>query len=90
MLRITLSAWLLAATLATAQETPAPTKPAPASSEKSVKPGINDRFRDPSLDVSEWLGRFEVESREVYGARERAVVDVFKDGRRVRYLLAAN
>lgn len=42
---------------------------------ESVKPGINDRFLDPSLDVSEWLGRFEIESREVYGARER-VLDV--------------
>lgn len=42
---------------------------------ESVKPGINDRFLDPELDVSEWLGRFEIESREVYGARER-VLDV--------------
>ena len=41
----------------------------------SVKPGINDRFLDPALDVSEWLGRFEIESREVYAARER-VLDV--------------
>lgn len=39
--------------------------------EESVKPGINDRFLDPTLDVSEWLGRFEIESREVYAARER-------------------
>ena len=36
---------------------------------KSVRPGINDRFLDPTLNVEEWLGRFEVESREVYGAR---------------------
>lgn len=42
---------------------------------QSVKPGINDRFLDPKLDVSEWLGRFEIESREVYAARER-VLDV--------------
>lgn len=39
----------------------------------SVKPGINDKFVDPELDVSEWLGRFEIESREVYGARERVL-----------------
>lgn len=39
----------------------------------SVKPGINDKFVDPDLDVSEWLGRFEIESREVYGARERVL-----------------
>ena len=46
--------------------------------EQSVKPGINDRFLDPELDVSEWLGRFEIESREVYSARERilAAIDI--------------
>jgi SAM-dependent methyltransferase/protein tyrosine phosphatase (PTP) superfamily phosphohydrolase (DUF442 family) len=37
--------------------------------EESVRPGINDRFVDPNLDLSEWLGRFEIESREVYAAR---------------------
>ena len=36
---------------------------------KSVKPGINDRFKDPELDVSQYLQRFEVESREVYASR---------------------
>ncbi|MCA9178951.1 MAG: methyltransferase domain-containing protein [Planctomycetales bacterium] len=41
--------------------------------EASVKPGINDRFKDPKLDVSEFLGRFELESREVYAARERVL-----------------
>lgn len=41
--------------------------------EKSVKPGINDNFLDPELDVSEWLGRFEIESREVYAGRERVL-----------------
>lgn len=41
--------------------------------ETSVKPGINDRFLDPKLDVSEWLGRFEIESREVYAARENVL-----------------
>ena len=44
-----------------------------ASAEQSVKPGINDRFLDPQLDVSEWLGRFEIESREVYAARQRVL-----------------
>ena len=39
----------------------------------SVIPGINDRFLDPALDVSEWLGRFEIESREVYSGRERVL-----------------
>jgi SAM-dependent methyltransferase len=37
---------------------------------ESVKPGINENFLDPTLDVSEWLGKFEIESREVYAARE--------------------
>lgn len=32
--------------------------------EKSVRPGINDNFRDPN--VKEWVERFEGESREVY------------------------
>ncbi len=41
--------------------------------DESVKPGINERFLDPELDVSEWLGRFEIESREVYAARERVL-----------------
>jgi len=35
--------------------------------EKSVRPGINDSFRDP--DPKEFLGRFEVESREVFARR---------------------
>jgi len=43
--------------------------------EVSVKTGINDGFLDPDLDVSEWLGRFEIESREVYASRER-VLDI--------------
>ena len=43
------------------------------AADKSVKPGINDRFLDPNLDVSEWLGRFEIESREVYAHRERVL-----------------
>lgn len=41
----------------------------------AVPEGINDRFKDPELDVSEWIGRFEIESREVYSARER-VLDI--------------
>ena len=41
--------------------------------EESVKPGINDRFVDPELDVQEWLGRFEIESREVFAAREQVL-----------------
>lgn len=39
--------------------------------EPVVPAGINARFKDPALNVSEWLGRFEVESREIYQAREQ-------------------
>ncbi len=40
------------------------------SAQESVKPGINEKFLDPNLKVAEWLKRFEVESREVFDARE--------------------
>lgn len=39
--------------------------------EKSVKPGVNDSFRDP--DVKQFEGRFEVESREVFAQRQKIV-----------------
>lgn len=42
-------------------------------SEKSARPGINERFVDPELQVDEWLARFEVESREVYAARREVL-----------------
>lgn len=55
--------------------TEAPEIPSDAKLDSPTVPsGINDRFKDPELNVDEWLERFEVESREVYGAR----VDVLK------------
>lgn len=42
-----------------------------AAQEKSVKPGINDPFKDP--DVKGFQGKFEVESREVYTKRDKVV-----------------
>ena len=49
-----------------------------------VPQGINDRFKDPALNVDEWLGRFEVESREVYAARKQILeVCSLKSGERV-------
>ena len=39
--------------------------------EKSVRPGVNDSFRDPN--VADFQERFEVESREVYARREQIV-----------------
>ncbi len=44
-------------------------KKALAQSEPSVRPGINDNFLKSDLDIDEWIGRFEIESREVYAAR---------------------
>jgi ubiquinone/menaquinone biosynthesis C-methylase UbiE len=42
-----------------------------AAQEKSVKPGINDPFKNP--DVKDFQGKFEVESREVYTHRDKIV-----------------
>ncbi len=39
--------------------------------DKSVKPGINDSFRDPK--VSEFVERFEIESREVFAKRKEVI-----------------
>lgn len=39
----------------------------------AVPAGINDNFKDPDLNVDEWIGKFEIESREVYAAREEVM-----------------
>ena len=39
----------------------------------TIPEGINAKFKDPELNVDEWLERFEIESREVYGAREQVL-----------------
>ncbi len=39
----------------------------------SVKPGINDHFKNPELEVDAWAERFETESREVFLHREAIV-----------------
>ena len=39
--------------------------------EKSVRPGVNDSFRDPK--VSEFQEKFEIESREVFSKRKEIV-----------------
>ena len=39
----------------------------------SVKPGINDRFLDPQLQVNQWVERFEKEGREVFDLRHAIV-----------------
>ena len=52
--------------------------------EQSVKPGINQGFKDPDLDVDKMVERFELESREVYVARNQ-IIDAcdIKPGSRV-------
>jgi len=42
----------------------------------SVKPGINDKFLDPELNVEEWTKKFETESREIFHEREKIVAAV--------------
>ncbi|MBY0588838.1 class I SAM-dependent methyltransferase [bacterium] len=39
--------------------------------EKSVKPGVNDPFKNP--DIAEWVTKFEGESRETYQKRQEIV-----------------
>ena len=41
--------------------------------EESVKPGINDRYLAPDLEVEEWVERFEGESREIFRSRHAIV-----------------
>lgn len=50
----------------------AATKPSDAAA-IAIPDGINDRFKDPELNVDEWIARFEVESREVYAARDQVL-----------------
>jgi len=58
---------------------PAPS--APPAAEPSVKPGINDAFVDPNLDVAEYQQRFEGESREIFAQRARiAALAEVRDG----------
>ncbi len=41
--------------------------------EQSVKPGINQEFLKPDLNVSNWVERFEKEGREIFDHREQIV-----------------
>lgn len=55
-----------------------------AANNAPAKPGLNDSFLDPELDVDNWVERFEVESREIYKARNEIVRAVgLKPGERV-------
>lgn len=73
LLSITLFSLAVVVTpVASAQEAvlaPGASSPAAVETTTTVPEGINDKFKDPALNVDEWLERFEVESREVYAAR---------------------
>lgn len=70
-LGVTIACWLMVSVPAVSQDKSAtPVNNAAEQQQTSVKPGINDEFLNPQLDVEQWLGRFEIESREVYAARE--------------------
>jgi predicted methyltransferase len=67
------------------ERTVLPSVPQTAVDNPSAIPaGINDNFKDPALDVDEWIARFEVESREVYGARDEVLkACAIKPGERI-------
>ncbi|QKK08757.1 MAG: methyltransferase domain-containing protein [Planctomycetota bacterium] len=44
---------------------------------QSINPGINDPYLQPDVDPDVWAERFEVESREVFAARE-AIADALQ------------
>ena len=50
-------------------------EPVVLAQEKSVRPGINDSFRDPV--AKEFVERFEIESREVF-AKRKEIVEALK------------
>jgi ubiquinone/menaquinone biosynthesis C-methylase UbiE len=47
--------------------------PPAAQDEPSVRPGVNDKYLDPELEVESWVRRFEGESREVFTARQEVL-----------------
>jgi SAM-dependent methyltransferase len=53
-----------------AQESPTNPPSQEVAAKTSVKPGINKGFLDPELKVDDWIAKFEVESREVFRARD--------------------
>jgi predicted methyltransferase len=46
---------------------------ATATAEASAKPGINAEFLKPSLNLTQWVERFEREGREIFTEREKIV-----------------
>ncbi|MCI0537123.1 MAG: methyltransferase domain-containing protein [Verrucomicrobiales bacterium] len=50
-----------------------PATSAVAAPEESAKPGINAEFLKPSLNLTQWVERFEREGREIFTEREKIV-----------------
>ena len=75
---------LIALVGAACKTPPGPSAPPPPVERESVKPGINDRFLSDDLDVDEYVGIFEGESREIAVSRA-AIVAVLglEEGMRV-------
>ena len=63
LLRFALLAACFSTATATAQSDPA--------GEESVRPGVNEKYLAPDLDVEEWRLRFETESREIFRSRRQ-------------------
>ena len=58
------------------QDAAAPTEPPFESDSKKVRKGINHNFVAADLKVEEWLGRFEIESREAFAARDEVLLSL--------------
>jgi predicted methyltransferase len=58
-------------------QSPPPSQPTAPVAESSVKPGINGEYLRPSLNVTQWVERFEKEGREIYEQRQQ-IVDAIK------------
>jgi predicted methyltransferase len=58
-------------------QSPAPSETKAPVAESSVKPGINGEYLKPSLNVTQWVERFEKEGREIYEQRQQ-IVDAIK------------
>lgn len=64
---------LLSCVLVLAGHVPIAAVQQPLAQEESVRPGVNQGFLTPDLEVRRWLQIFEGESREIYRARDQIV-----------------
>jgi SAM-dependent methyltransferase len=56
----------------------------PPTGESSVRPGVNDKYLAPDLDVEVWIERFEGESRQIFRSRAAIVAALnLRNGLRV-------